>query len=494
MLSGQSSLLVGSLGLLSTLGTASEPSPSSPPTDARSSTAGPATSTTVDELVPTTPVPNPDATSSFGADPNSTSLLSTTIPSLPPTNYNAFVQGVVSDAINNYTSDQATNDIAAAANAFAAQQAQLAAVQQQQISELQKYADKLGWTLRDLSIAAQAAQRAAESANEAWFWGDSKMKAAVAQIAQAQAAQTQLDAQVEQFRQYLLANPSYAQQVVPQISGTSDLVSTLSSQSSLSGALKGKADYWAPLLYDQSLQSCADPVSVATVTIMTAGVGSPLVAGTSSSMAGSAGAGITTSIIGGEARPIISQYVAGLGVDATGGLITDSTLAPMATSTLGAGSTSLGLLTRSLATTSPYILDGLAPSAITNPSRLLSPTNISNPWMADQPIVSMPAPAGTQIDMAMAPGQTVPGGWGTPNIIPDVNYVRGPLAVTPEFKPEIGFVQRYEIPQGVQIQYGTAGPQTYNGVTYPGGAPQIQILNYADRAGLVPVGSPVPIH
>ena len=110
-----------------------------------------------------------------------------------------------------------------------------------------------------------------------------------------------------------------------------------------------------------------------------------------------------------------------------------------------------------------------APSTITDPSRLLSPTSISNPWMPGEPIVSLPAPAGTQIDMAMAPGQTVPGGWGTPNIIPNVNYVRGPLGVTPEFKPEIGFVQRFEIPEGVQIQYGTAGPQTYNGVTYPGG-------------------------
>jgi hypothetical protein len=134
-----------------------------------------------------------------------------------------------------------------------------------------------------------------------------------------------------------------------------------------------------------------------------------------------------------------------------------------------------------------------ARAPITDPGRLLSPTKISNPWMEGTSITSLPAPKGTTIDMAMAPGQTSPGGFGTPNGIPSLDYARNQLAITPGFKPEIEFVQRYAVPEGTMIQYGTVGPQTYNGVTYPGGAPQIQILNYADRANLVPIGKPTKL-
>lgn len=130
-------------------------------------------------------------------------------------------------------------------------------------------------------------------------------------------------------------------------------------------------------------------------------------------------------------------------------------------------------------------------SPITDPARLLSPTSISNPWMPGTTIYSMPAPRGLEIEMAMAPGQTTPGGWGTPNIIPDEAYVRNQLAVTPGFKPTIGSIQRWGVPEGAWIQYGITGPQTYGGITYPGGAPQIQILNYADRARLIPIGPPI---
>ncbi|MBP3195214.1 MAG: hypothetical protein J6M05_06070, partial [Cardiobacteriaceae bacterium] len=63
-------------------------------------------------------------------------------------------------------------------------------------------------------------------------------------------------------------------------------------------------------------------------------------------------------------------------------------------------------------------------------------------------------------------------------------------AVTPEFKPEIGQVQTYLIPEGIQIQKGTVGPQTYNGVTYPGGGSQIFILNEGDNNKLIPIGEP----
>jgi hypothetical protein len=99
----------------------------------------------------------------------------------------------------------------------------------------------------------------------------------------------------------------------------------------------------------------------------------------------------------------------------------------------------------------------------------------------------------------MSPGQPItrPGGFGTLGHIIDVSYVRNQLGVTPGFKPEIGFVQRYQVAPGAQIQWGPVGPQTFQGVTYPGSLStnQIQFLvSPAQRASvLTPVGAPRPI-
>lgn len=110
--------------------------------------------------------------------------------------------------------------------------------------------------------------------------------------------------------------------------------------------------------------------------------------------------------------------------------------------------------------------------------------------MPGKPIYSLPAPKGLVIEMVMSPGQTRPGGWGTVDIIADASYARNQLAITPGFKPELGYVQQFLVCEGVRIQYGTVGPQTHGSVTYPGGGTQIQILNFADRAKLIPVGKP----
>ncbi|KVN60019.1 RHS repeat-associated core domain-containing protein [Burkholderia stagnalis] len=124
---------------------------------------------------------------------------------------------------------------------------------------------------------------------------------------------------------------------------------------------------------------------------------------------------------------------------------------------------------------------------------LPAPTN-SEPWMPNTPLTSMPTPAGgLTVQMAMSPGQTRPGGWATTDNITSVDYVRNNLAVTPQFKPEISHVQTFHIPEGVQLQHGTVGPQEYECALYPGGGSQVQILNYADRAKLVPIGQPRPI-
>ena len=121
----------------------------------------------------------------------------------------------------------------------------------------------------------------------------------------------------------------------------------------------------------------------------------------------------------------------------------------------------------------------------------LPASSVKNPWKEGEIIRSIIVPeGGMEIDMAMAPGQTRTGSWGTIDKITDVDFVRNKLAVTPEFKPEISHVQRYRIPEGTRVQVGIAGPQEYKGVRYEGGGQQVELLNYEDRAKLEPIGKP----
>jgi hypothetical protein len=118
----------------------------------------------------------------------------------------------------------------------------------------------------------------------------------------------------------------------------------------------------------------------------------------------------------------------------------------------------------------------------------------TDPWMPGTTIESYPVPkGGMEIDMAMSPGQKLPGGWGTRDHISGVDYVRDNLAVTPSFKPTISGVQRFRIPEGIQVQEGVVGPQIENGVLYLGKGNQVQILNHADRSKLIPLGPVRPI-
>jgi len=65
------------------------------------------------------------------------------------------------------------------------------------------------------------------------------------------------------------------------------------------------------------------------------------------------------------------------------------------------------------------------------------------------------------------------------------------LAIRPDWKPDVSYVQQFEFPSEgspIPIQESVVGPQEYAGVTYPGGATQLEILNYEDRARLIPQG------
>ena len=91
--------------------------------------------------------------------------------------------------------------------------------------------------------------------------------------------------------------------------------------------------------------------------------------------------------------------------------------------------------------TARFVVDGngvttdlQAPIAVSagKPQLALPPGTGTNPW-ADGPVITsrVVGPGGENVNMAMAPGQPVPGGWSTPDHIPSVDYVRQDLAVTP---------------------------------------------------------------
>ena len=196
-------------------------------------------------------------------------------------------------------------------DAWVAQQNQQAAAQQQQISDLQDYAYKLGTAQSTASTAFQQANAAAASA-----WFPSSVAAAGDQAIQAQKAGIQLDTQIEQFRQSLLANPQYAGAVLP----NSDVYSTLSSQSSFNQTLVGNATYWNNLINEPGLQSTWSPLDL--VAGVAAGIITAPAAMTtstaSSSLSTPTALESTTSIIGGEAPSVGGAGILGLDTVPTG--------------------------------------------------------------------------------------------------------------------------------------------------------------------------------
>ena len=168
-------------------------------------------------------------------------------------------------------------------------------------------------------------------------------------------------------------------------------------------------------------------------------------------------------IYGKPATDTASYVIGGVGTAKTLGTV-EKTVQNSADNFAGEVGKNIGKV-ENTATNTAKIPDNLFPD--TNIPLLEAP-NRSNPWAEGVPIVSMEAPKNFYINMAREEGQDWVGGWGTQDYIPDVNYVRNELAVTPAFKSNVSDVQTYLIPEGIRIQTGTVGPQTHNGVTYPG--------------------------
>ncbi|WP_052680690.1 hypothetical protein [Streptomyces sp. NRRL F-4428] len=98
--------------------------------------------------------------------------------------------------------------------------------------------------------------------------------------------------------------------------------------------------------------------------------------------------------------------------------------------------------------------------------------------------------------MAISQGQTRPGGFGTFDDVPNQQYVRAQLAVRTDWKTDVSLLQRYPMSDGdpILVQESIIGPQMDPKPGHlPGGGTQIEIMEFGDRARLIPVGPPTEI-
>jgi hypothetical protein len=102
-----------------------------------------------------------------------------------------------------------------------------------------------------------------------------------------------------------------------------------------------------------------------------------------------------------------------------------------------------------------------------------------SPWPEWHQVTPVTLPVGLRFQMALSPGQGTdrPGGFGTFDRIPNVEYVRMQLAVKMAWKPAIDRVVTYEITAPLPADVGTVGPQIDGPVDryLPGGGSQFQM-------------------
>ncbi|HMG48419.1 MAG TPA: hypothetical protein VK614_13280 [Allosphingosinicella sp.] len=103
-----------------------------------------------------------------------------------------------------------------------------------------------------------------------------------------------------------------------------------------------------------------------------------------------------------------------------------------------------------------------------------------SPWPEWHQVSVVTLPAGLRFQMALAPGQPTdrPGGFGTFDRIPNVEFVRLSLAVKMAWKPAIDRVVTYEITTPLPADVGTVGPQIDVPADryLPGGGSQFQMM------------------
>ena len=128
---------------------------------------------------------------------------------------------------------------------------------------------------------------------------------------------------------------------------------------------------------------------------------------------------------------------------------------------------------------------------ITDPSRLIASPKWDTPEHPDFPIETFVTTQDMYFEQAIdanyqldkVSGKVKPGGFfTTANTIKDMRFMREELAVTHKMKPNVTHVAVFKFPAGITLQKSIVNPQIdLDGTYLPGGAPQVEILNYADR-------------
>ncbi len=117
-----------------------------------------------------------------------------------------------------------------------------------------------------------------------------------------------------------------------------------------------------------------------------------------------------------------------------------------------------------------------------------------SPWPIGVAPTKTTLKPGTKFEMAIAPGQKPdrPGGFGTPDKITNIDFIRDDLAVKEAWKPDVDRVVTYEVVKDLPANVGKVGPQIDKGAGkyLPGGADQVEMLVApADRMTYIKVVS-----
>ncbi|MFI1280990.1 hypothetical protein ACH4U5_09555 [Streptomyces sp. NPDC020858] len=98
--------------------------------------------------------------------------------------------------------------------------------------------------------------------------------------------------------------------------------------------------------------------------------------------------------------------------------------------------------------------------------------------------------------MVISVGQKEPGGFGSFDDVPNLQFVRDQMAIRTDWKGDGLLLQRHRISEGdpILVQESIIGPQMDPKLgRLPGGGTQIEIMERSDRARLIPVGPPTEI-
>ena len=217
-------------------------------------------------------------------------------------------------------------------------------VSQETVNEVYDYTLALGDAYN--SAKSQLIQ-SREDLSNAWFFTSRKEEAVLTALRES----NRLQGRIDDVRQFLGKNPSVAKQLLGPAAWGSRSSSMARSEEAAKSILASRTDFLTGVssfarsqewLHEGAIHRTLNPaeflfVAVATPTVMLAGTASRAMIGSALGSSTSRIAAVETSsiIIGAEARPIISQYMAGLGIQTqTGTAISSSLLRTTGASTL----------------------------------------------------------------------------------------------------------------------------------------------------------------